>query len=158
MNQNRKSNLEEEQIAQIEKSLRKVSYIVKQKGREILNDFPITPPQFVALQWLNEYGDMTIGELSNKMFLAFSTMTDLVDRMEKNALVKRVRDDSDRRVVQIHLLANGKEIIEEVIQQRRDYLAVILKGFSQENVDLLEKDLNLLYEEVNRDLKTWKSI
>ena len=57
-----------EQVSQIEKTLRMIAYIVKQKGREILNEFPITPPHFVAFQWLNEYGDMTIGELSNKMY------------------------------------------------------------------------------------------
>src|SRR5690554_5848606 len=118
MNENRNNNLADDQIAQIEESLRKIAYIVKQKGREILNDFPITPPQFVALQWLNECGDMTIGDLSNKMYLAFSTTTDLIDRMEKNQLVKRVRDESDRRVVQIHLLDKGKNIIDEVIQRR----------------------------------------
>ncbi len=52
---------------------------------EFLSNYTITPPQFVALQWLFEHGDMTIGDLSNKMFLAFSTTTDLVDRMEKNS-------------------------------------------------------------------------
>lgn len=71
------------QFEDIEKSLRKVADLVRQKGREILTHFPITPPQFVALQWLNEYGDMTIGELSDRMHLACSTTTDLIDRMEK---------------------------------------------------------------------------
>ena len=61
--------------------------MVKQKGRVIFSQFPITPPQFVALQWLNEKGDMTIGELSTSMYLAFSTTTDLIDRMEKMRLV-----------------------------------------------------------------------
>jgi len=52
---------------------------------------------------------MTIGELSNIMYLAFSTTTDLVDRMEKNELVMRIRDDQDRRVVHIHLLQEGED-------------------------------------------------
>src|SRR3954447_19385730 len=109
-------------IATIEKDLRYISGIIKQKGREMLNQYKITPPQFVALQWLFEHGDMTIGELSNKMYLAFSTTTDLVDRMEKNQLVMRIRDDKDRRVVRIHLLKEGERIIEEVIFKRQDYL------------------------------------
>ena len=48
---------------------------------------------------------MTIGDLSNKMYLAFSTTTDLIDRMEKSELVQRIRDEQDRRVVRIHLLS-----------------------------------------------------
>ena len=90
-------------VADIEKDLRYIAGIIKQKGREILSNYTITPPQFVALQWLFEERDMTIGELSNKMYLAFSTTTDLVDRMENNHLVERVKDPRDRRVVRIHL-------------------------------------------------------
>ncbi|MFC0469465.1 MarR family winged helix-turn-helix transcriptional regulator [Halalkalibacter kiskunsagensis] len=140
--------MDDRQIEQIERSLRRVSEMVKQKGREILTQFPITPPQFVALQWLNEYGDMTIGELSNKMYLACSTTTDLVDRMEKNELVERVKDKNDRRVVRIHLLDKGRTIIEEVIKKRQDYLENILTDFSQEEVDFLEKSLHVLHEEM----------
>lgn len=79
-----------EHVADIEKSLRHIAAIIKQKGREILNQYAITPPQFVGLQWLYELGDMTIGELSGKMYLACSTTTDLIDRMQKNELVERV--------------------------------------------------------------------
>ncbi|SDN57552.1 MarR family winged helix-turn-helix transcriptional regulator [Alkalicoccus daliensis] len=146
-----------EQVAVIEKSLRMVSDIIKQKGREILNEFPITPPQFIALQWLHEFGDMTIGELSSKMYLACSTTTDLIDRMEKNELVERVKDTNDRRVVRIHLLDKGKKIIREVIQQRQVYLQNVLEDFSQDNVDFLEQSLNVLLEEMKKDAETWKS-
>lgn len=57
---------ESEQIADIEKELRFISGIIKQKGREILNNYPITTPQFIALQFLLEEGDLTLGELSKK--------------------------------------------------------------------------------------------
>ncbi|MEH7236246.1 MarR family winged helix-turn-helix transcriptional regulator [Bacillus sp. JJ1562] len=135
-------------IADIEKSLRFISGLLKQKGREILNNFTITTPQFIALQWLLEHGDMTIGELSNKMYLACSTTTDLVDRMEKNNLVMRVKDPKDRRVVRIHLLEEGERIIEEVIKKRQDYLQEIMENFSEIEVIQLEKSLKKLHQEM----------
>lgn len=132
-----------DKVAFMEKELRYISGLIKQKGREILNSYTITPPQFVALQWLFEHGDMTIGDLSNKMYLAFSTTTDLVDRMEKNELVVRVREEQDRRVVRIKLLKEGERIIEEVIKKRQDYLETVLEDFSADEVEqfsfLLEK-------------------
>ncbi len=141
-----------ENIVEIEHVLRKMSGIIKRKGREILNDFPITPPQFVALQWLNEEGDMTIGELSTKMFLAFSTTTDLIDRMEKNHLVERIRDQKDRRVVQIHLLEKGKKLINEVLDTRRKYLADILEDMSTEDVDQISLSLHQLFAKMEDDI------
>jgi len=135
-------------VANIEKDLRYISGIVKQKGREMLGNYKITPPQFVALQWLFEDGDMTIGELSNKMYLACSTTTDLVDRMEKNLLVERVKDPSDRRVVRIHLLEEGKRIIDEVIKKRQVYLEEILIDFTSEEILLLQQSLKKLHQEM----------
>jgi DNA-binding MarR family transcriptional regulator len=138
----------EEIVASIEKDLRYISGIIKQKGREMLSNYKITPPQFVALQWLFEDGDMTIGELSNKMYLACSTTTDLVDRMEKNVLVERVKDPNDRRVVRIHLLEEGERIIDEVIKKRQAYLEGILVNFSLEEIQLLQNNLTKLHQEM----------
>jgi MarR family transcriptional regulator, organic hydroperoxide resistance regulator len=135
-------------VADIEKDLRYISSIIKQKGREILSQYTLTPPQFIALQWLFEYGDMTIGDLSNKMYLACSTTTDLVDRMEKNELVERVKDDNDRRVVRIHMLKEGERIIEEVIEKRQNYLQSVLEDFSEEEVLGLKRNLTKLHQEM----------
>lgn len=151
-NQEQQNNTHDiEQIALLEKELRHIAALIKQKGREILSDYTITPPQFIALQWLHELGDMTIGDLSNKMYLAFSTTTDLVDRMERNELVQRIRDNQDRRVVRIHLLKEGERIIEEVIEQRQNYLADIVKDFKYEEVQSLSILLSKLYKEMNQD-------
>lgn len=135
-------------VANIEKELRYISGIIKQKGREMLSNYKITPPQFVALQWLFEDGDMTIGELSTKMYLACSTTTDLVDRMERNLLVERVKDTNDRRVVRIHLLEEGKRIIDEVIKKRQVYLEEVLKNFNKEEIQLLQNNLIKLHQEM----------
>jgi len=138
----------QETVAFLEKELRFISHLIKQKGREILSNYTITPPQFIALQWLHESGDMTIGELSNKMYLAFSTTTDLVDRMEKNELVVRIRDEQDRRVVHIHLLQEGERIIEEVIEKRQNYLQDVLVEFEEAEVESLSKLLHKLHQQM----------
>lgn len=138
-----------EHVADIEKSLRHIAAIIKQKGREILNQYAITPPQFVGLQWLYELGDMTIGELSGKMYLACSTTTDLIDRMQKNELVERVKDPADRRVVRIHLLPEGERIIQEVITKRQEYLRMF-ESFTDEEIAIFEKSLMKLQHEMKR--------
>lgn len=142
------SDIKQEQLASIvaiEKEMRYISVLLKQKGREILSDYTITPPQFDALQWLHEFGDMTIGELSNKMYLAHSTMTVLIDRMEKAELVKRVKDEHDRRVVQIHILPLGEKIIQDVIQQRQAYLKQLMEHFEEDEETELLRLLSKLH-------------
>ncbi|UJL44995.1 MarR family transcriptional regulator [Virgibacillus sp. NKC19-16] len=142
------NDISTEAIVDVEKRLRYIAGIIKQNGRKILNNYPITSPQFVAIQWLMDEGDLTIGELSKRISLAFSTTTDLVDRMEKNSLVERVRDSNDRRVVRIHVLDKGKTIVHEVIAKRQEYLGEVLDKFSDGQTQTLSELLAFLYDEM----------
>src|SRR5690625_2533692 len=135
-------------IAGAELGFRKIAGVIKQNGRKILQNYPISSTQFIALQWVTDEGDLTIGELSKKIGLAFSTTTDLVDRMEENEIVKRVRDSKDRRIVRIHVLDEGKSIIKEVIKKRQEYLGEVLEGFSIEEVAVLNEYLLLLHTQM----------
>lgn len=146
MDNNRDRNVES-----IEKHLRKVDYIIRKNGRMILSDFGITVPQFTALQTLINNGDMTIGELSQQMDLACSTITDLIDRMEKNELVKREKDQKDKRVVRVVVLTKGHDILQKVLERRISFLEVKLEGLSVTEVEGLKSALEKLYVEMNED-------
>lgn len=143
--------IQNEDVAKIEKYLRKVDYIIRRNGREILLDFNITVPQFSALQILINKGNMTIGELSQEMALACSTITDLIDRMEKSELVVRKRDDRDKRVVRVEVLEKGYDILEKVLSKRIKYLDSKLINFGDENKRNLNIGLQALYESVKDD-------
>jgi MarR family transcriptional regulator, organic hydroperoxide resistance regulator len=133
---------------EIEYLLRDISNVLRRRGRETLSSFSITPPQFDALLFIRDIGDMTIGELSAKMYLAYSTTTDLVDRMERNLLVERVRDTQDRRVVRLHMLTRGREIIQEVHYARQTYLASVLEGVDEKAMEEWKGLLTLLHKRI----------
>lgn len=122
-------------VVEIEDLLRNVSTMLKKRGRDIISQFEITPPQLDALLVLREYGELTMGELCQKMYLACSTATDLIDRMERNGLIERVRDTADRRVIRLKVLLKGTKVIDDVLDARRNYLATILA-----EIDLADKD------------------
>ena len=138
-------------IAGIEKYLRKVDYIIRRKGREILSDFNITVPQFTALQILIHDGGLTIGELSQKMGLACSTITDLIDRMEKSELVERKKDEKDKRVVRINVLDKGYEILEKVLEKRIEFLDKKLTNLDDNQKSILHQELKGIYEVMKDD-------
>ncbi|HYF75399.1 MAG TPA: MarR family transcriptional regulator [Candidatus Nitrosocosmicus sp.] len=135
-------------IERLELLLRTICFNIKKKGREILQDFNITPPQFDALQFLVDEGELTIGDLSGKLFLAPSTITDLVDRMEKNGLVTRVRDEKDRRSVKIRVEEKGFKLINEVILRRCTYLEEMIKDMKPEDRIRLTGYLEIMGEKL----------
>lgn len=138
-------------VADIEKYLRKIDNIIRKKGREILKDFNITTPQFIALQWLITSGDLTIGELSNKMSLACSTITDLIDRMEKNQLVSRVKDNKDRRIVRVKVKKKGHDLIKDVLERRQEYLLEKLRDLDEEKKISLANNLKELHKAMEQE-------
>ncbi len=141
--------MEREQFCQygvnIERLLSIVSIIVRQRGRDILTEFEITPPQFNALWHLDESGAITMGELCRKMYLACSTATDLIDRMERNELIERERDSSDRRVIRLHITDKGREVIGQVMRARRQYLSGILTKMSDDDKTRLIEALDQIH-------------
>lgn len=144
-----KKEILDDKVVGIEENFRRASWKIKLKGREILGDFDITPPQFNALYTLSKNENLTIGELSSKMFLACSTVTDLLDRMERNELVERVKDEKDRRVVRIKVLEKGHNMIEDVLENRRKYIAETLEGLSDDMIDSVFEVMKMLNEKMS---------
>lgn len=117
-----------EYVAEIEHRLRLVAGTVQRRGRMLLVDYHVTPLQFDALIVLNSDGELTIGDLSNRLYLAYSTTTDLVDRLQKSNYVVRKRCLDDRRIVRVKLLEEGCRMIKLVMAARCSYLDTILSG------------------------------
>jgi len=135
----------QDKIIAIEETSRRVCGRIKNKGREILSDFEITPPQFEALLILIDEGELTTSELSGKMYLACSTVTDLLDRMERNGLVQRIKDEKDRRIVRLKVMEKGHVLIDHLLAARQNYLEDILKTCSVDELNEIEMCFSKLY-------------
>ncbi len=137
-----------ERTIRIEENLRRVCFKIKKKGREILSDVDITPPQFDALQYLRKEEFLTIGELSTRMYLACSTVTDLLDRMERNELVKRVKDENDRRIVRIVVLPKGHDLVQRVLDYRINYIESIISELDESIINSIDEGFRIFNDKV----------
>ncbi|MCL6633010.1 MAG: MarR family transcriptional regulator [Alicyclobacillus herbarius] len=134
-----------EYVVEIEQRLRQISSLVRRRGRALLEQYGITPPQFDALLILDKEGDLTIGEMSVRLGLAYSSTTDLVDRLERAGFVVRQRDKADRRVVRVCMQPSGAQLIEDVLDARRAYLAGILEPLGPEEKKEVLRVLDVLH-------------
>jgi len=70
----------------------------------------ITPTQWTVLMCLWAQDGLSFTELSKRLSFDHPTITGVVDRMEREKLVKRQRDQLDRRVVKVFLTQKGKNL------------------------------------------------
>lgn len=138
----------------IEALLRSVALVLKKRGRDILGAFDVTPPQFEALLTLRECGSLTMGELCQKLYLACSTATDLVDRMERNGLILRERDHLDRRVIRLRVTPEGDQVMNQVVQARLKYLSTVVEGMSPQQRQTLAESLQELQQRMLTEVET----
>jgi DNA-binding MarR family transcriptional regulator len=102
---------------------------------------PVTRVQWLLLRHLQRHGSCTIGELAEHLDVRSSTMSQMVDRLEKNGIVYRSAGQKDARVKTVALCEKGKEIIQEREKLWVDSLAQPFQNFSIEEKETL---LNLM--------------
>jgi DNA-binding MarR family transcriptional regulator len=73
----------------------------------------ITLAQVSVLRALRD-APQTLGRLGQANGLSATSVTRLVDRLEKRGLVSRRRESEDRRLVQVHLEPAGERLLGEV--------------------------------------------
>ncbi len=133
----------------VERLLRKLTIELRRRGRAILTDFDITPAQFEALVMAEDMPRLTIGDLGSTLGLAYSTVTDLIDRLERQGYVERIRDESDKRIVRVRVMDKGQILIEKVLLARRLYLAKILAVMSDEKRSAFVDMLSVLGQQLH---------
>ncbi|VAX25626.1 hypothetical protein MNBD_NITROSPINAE04-1475, partial [hydrothermal vent metagenome] len=80
----------------------------------ILTAAGLTLSQFDALEALYHLGPLCQKELGQKMLKSGGNVTMVVNNLEKNELVKRLRRDNDRRYITVHITRKGTNIIKKL--------------------------------------------
>lgn len=79
----------------------------------------LTVPQMNALEELTREDGLSLKELSRRMALSHSTVSGIVDRLERRGLVGRRPDERDRRYSRIFLSEEVREYVQAMSPSRR---------------------------------------
>ncbi|HEY4261806.1 MAG TPA: MarR family transcriptional regulator [Schlesneria sp.] len=110
----------------------------------LFREYGVTPSQYNILRILRGEGKpMPSLEIGERMIQVVPAMTGLIDRLEKQSLVRRERCLEDRRVIYIVLTEQGTELLAKldkpVEELHKDLLGHMAKTELTELSRLLEK-------------------
>lgn len=97
----------------------------------------LTEAQLAVLEVLEDHEKMKPSDLIPFLATTPAAVTMLLDRMEKNGLIRRDRDDQDRRIVWISLSDKGRMETERGITIRNEFMNSVLSNISMHNQQLL---------------------
>ena len=106
--------------------LARASHVVSSEFHERLRQRGVTVPVWRVLATLSGGKGETVSSLANACLLQQPTMTKVLDRMERDGLVRRKQDAEDRRLVRIHTTPRGDAMVADLLQAARQHEAEIL--------------------------------
>lgn len=99
----------------------------------------LTMSQFAVLEALLHCGPLCQKELADKLLVTGANMTKVLDVMERDGLVQRIRSKQDRRYITVDLTTTGKTRISEIFPR---HVGDVVRAFSslsaQEQITLRE--------------------
>lgn len=142
---------------EIDSILEAILYLYTESRRltkELARQVDLTGPQLTVLKMLEGLGDLSLSELSERIRAQNSTVTGIIDRMERESLVVRMRSTEDRRVVKIKLTDKGSKIARAIAVEPMEIFRGALDGLSAGETRELLKILTKVARRVQSIVKS----
>lgn len=99
--------------------------------RSLLREFDLTPSQYTLLTLLEPGDGQRLIALSDRLLVARSTITRLIDQMEAAGLVQRINDPDDRRAQRVALTPAGQAVLKHAYRAHEQSLEESLASLSE---------------------------
>ncbi|XVV13963.1 MarR family winged helix-turn-helix transcriptional regulator [Actinoplanes sp. CA-131856] len=100
--------------------VKQLELAVRARLDEIVRDGGITALQYTALTVLERHDGLSAAQLARDSFVTAQTMADMVRALESRGLIRRERNNINRRELLIHLTDAGREVLERFAGPVRD--------------------------------------
>jgi DNA-binding MarR family transcriptional regulator len=137
--------MEENEIAN---ALKNLSYELISFREKILKEQDISFINWIMLAYIERRGPQKATDLSRRLGLTKSTITHMVDTMEKKDMVKREYDPNDRRTISIYLSNKGKNMF---LKQEKfnKILNSVYKNYDTAHIKIFTNMIQLLTDTIH---------
>lgn len=99
---------------------------------------------FRILRIIEKEGEISTKRLAEKLEIRTSSLNEKLPKLEEELFIERKRDEKDQRVFVVSLLEKGQKHLEEIREDRRDFLNSFPGVLSEEEIIELKRLLDKL--------------
>ena len=111
--------------------------------RKLSSKYDLTLSQALLLLYI-PFDGVSLSNLSDKLGLDISTMTRNIQRVEKQGLVKRSKNLSDKRSIKLNLSIRGTKLVKNLNNDIYQNLKPILQKYDFDKIEQIQSALELL--------------
>lgn len=116
---------------------------IKKHVEEDIKSIGLNPTEFAVLELLYSKGEQPIQKIGEKVLIASSSITYVVDKLEKKELLKRKPCPKDRRITYATITDEGTKFMDEIFPKHITAIKEICGGLDSDEkaylIDLLKK-------------------
>jgi DNA-binding MarR family transcriptional regulator len=117
------------------KLLKEVSIKVKDALRYRDDNVKIPASHWMLMNVLDKNGEMKVGDLSKFLGLSNSTVSGIIDKLEKQGYLERRRSTEDRRVVWVKTTQKFKDSLKQHFKEAEKQFEGVLSKATEEELD-----------------------
>lgn len=136
---------------EVVKLFKQVVSLLKQNMLKGFENTGITPPQGMLIGSLSKFGKLKISDLSDNLGLSNSTVSGIIDRLEKQEMVIRTRSQEDKRVVYVSLSEKFEEGHHNFHRRAEENIQAIMDRGTNEDLEKIMDGLNTLKKLLSED-------
>jgi len=144
------SQLVDPLFVSVTKRLRQIAHELDKYSKFLQEKYHVTVPQIVTLREIYEHGPISFSELTNIVSLNNSTVTGIVDRLERQGLVERQRTPRDRRRIDLEITSAGVDFLKRMPPPIQQGLIEGLESMSEEEVNTILWAIDTIVELFHR--------
>ncbi|SCY83002.1 MarR family winged helix-turn-helix transcriptional regulator [Alkaliphilus peptidifermentans] len=131
--------------------IHKLIDIIKYKETFQNNTSSLLPQDMYILERIYMHGKINQKTISSKYHIPPSTLTGIVDRLESKDLIQRVRVQKNRKIVLLSITEQGKEIVEQHINEDEVFTENLFNTLPIHKRTLLKQLMVELVEKIDMD-------
>lgn len=129
---------------EVSKLIGEILNMMRQNMTRGFGEAKLTAPQGMVVGILSHSGRMKLSDLSQKMGLSNSTVSGIVDRLEKQGVVERIRSEEDRRVIYIATTKSFNDQHKDFHKRMEENMHNLMGKGSAEDIDKIIDGLQTL--------------
>lgn len=112
-----------------------------------MRDNGITPPQWMTLHQIYKE-PKTIGQIVDAVQLSYSTVSGIIDRLERDGWIQRERDERDRRMIWIRKTEKLQQKMAGSSVFQETFYTELLSGLPEDELNMIMKSIGLLNKQI----------
>jgi len=133
-------------VAEIMDNLRRVFQVVNEQSKKAEHATGLTGPQLWAIKIIAQEAPIMVSAIAKRMYLHPPTVVGILDRLEKQGLVVRIRSTKDRRVVKVELTRQGQALVKKAPEVAQGLLVTGLEKLSFNKLKNIARTLDQMAE------------